>query len=293
MWSRLSAALVVAALTFDHSGHRVMPRSDEIQSEQNAQLVESGGLLNQTGKDLVMPSISDLARSSSLIFSGTVVERGTSSVPTLTPNEKLIVARVDRALRVDPVLGDLRGKLITILPTSPQSLHIGQQAVFFTNSWIHGRGIAVREVQHVDVAQTDEVAEAVAKLPEDHLLERLRSAELVVDAEVTNVGSADKIVRDRKAAWWAPAELKIKRVLRGRSRKTAVVHFATADWPPWTDALRLQQGQRGVFLLHSRSETATRSEAALEPGSLVAIDPADFQPEAQLHQVEKLLEGIQ
>jgi hypothetical protein len=239
-----------------------------------------------------MPSVSELARSSSLIFSGTVVERGTSSVPTLPPNDNLVVARVDRALRVDPVLGDLRGKLITVVATVPENLSVGQQAVFFTNSWIHGRGIAVREVAHVDVAQADAVAEAVAKLPEDHLLERLRSAELVVNAEVTNVGPPNKVGRDRKAAWWASAELKIKRVLRGAPRKSAVVYFATADWPPWTNALRLKEGQRGVFILHSRSDAATRSEAALEAGSLVAVDPADFQPESQLAEVEKLLAGI-
>ncbi|KIP17801.1 hypothetical protein KY49_3609 [Burkholderia sp. MSHR3999] len=240
-----------------------------------------------------MPSVPDLTRSSSLIFSGTVVERGTSSVPTVKPNDKLVVVRVDRALRADPVLGELGGKLITVVASAPESLSVGQQAVFFTNSWIHGRGIAVREMMHVDIAQTDTVAEAVAKLPEDHLIERLRGAELVVDAEVTKVGSADKVIHDRKAAWWAPAELKIHTVLRGAPIKSAVVYFATADWPPWTNALRLEQGQRGVFILRSRSDAKTRSEAMLEAGSLVAVDPTDFQPESQLQQVKKLLASIQ
>jgi len=240
-----------------------------------------------------MPSLQELTRSSGLIFSGTVVERGTSSVPAVRKSDNLIVARVDRALRVEPVLGDLRGKLITIVAVAPESLGLGQQAVFFTNSWIHGRGIAAREVAHLDAGQADLVAQAVTKLPEDHLIERFRSAELVVDAEVTNVGAANKVTRDRKAAWWAPAELKIKKVLRGKSRESAVVYFATADWPPWTNALRLKQGQNGVFILHSRSQTATRSEAALEAGSLVAVDPADFQPASQLAAVQKLLAGIQ
>jgi hypothetical protein len=244
-------------------------------------------------KSPVARSLQDMVCSSSLIFSGTVVERGTSSVPAVPKSDNLIVARVDRALRVDPVLGDLRGRLITVVATAPEDLGVGQQAVFFTNSWVHGRGIAVRQVAHVDAAQADAVAEAVAKLPEDHLLERLRSAELVVDAEVTNVGAANKITRDRKAAWWAPAELKIKKVLRGKPRKSAVVYFATADWPPWTNALRLKQGQHGVFILHSRSDTATRSLAALEAGSLVAVDQADFQPASQLAQVTKLLAGFQ
>jgi hypothetical protein len=239
-----------------------------------------------------MPSVSDLTRSSSLIFSGTVVQRGTSTVPTVPPNNNLVVARVDRAIRADPVLGDLTGKLITIVAPAPESLALGQQVVFFTNSWIHGRGIAVREVAHLDTSQADAAAQAVAKLPEDHLLERLQSAKLVVQAEVANIGPPDKVSRDRKAAWWAPAELKIQKVLRGAPGDTAVVYFATADWPPWTHALRLKTGQRGVFILHARSDRATRSEAALEAGTLVAVDPADFQPESQLNQVQNLLAGI-
>ena len=240
-----------------------------------------------------MPSVPDLTRSSSLIFSGTVVERGTSSVPSVPPSDKLVVARVERALRADPALGDLRGKLITIVATTPASLSPGQQAVFFTNSWIHGGGIAVREVAHLDVSEADTVGEAVAKLPEGVLLERLQTAELVVDAEVAHVGLAEKVTRDRRAAWWAPAELKIIQVLRGTPPQSLVVYFPTADWPPWTNAPRFKEKQRGVFILHSRSETATRSEAALEAGSFVAVDPADFQPESQLAQVNKLLAGIE
>jgi hypothetical protein len=238
-----------------------------------------------------MPSVSDLTRLSGLIFSGTVVERGRSTVPTIPPNNNLVVARVDRAIRADPVLGDLTGKLITVVATAPESLPVGHQAVFFTNSWIHGGGIAVREVAHLDTAQADAAAQAVAQLPEEHLVERLRSAERVVLAEVANVGPADKS-RDRQAAWWAPAELRVQNVLRGAPGNTAVVYFATADWPPWTHALRLKTGQRGVFLLHARSDRATRSEAALKAGTLVALDPADFQPESQLQQVQNLLAGI-
>src|SRR5215469_14512341 len=96
-----------------------------------------------------MPSFDDLARQASLIFTGTVTELGASTVPLLPANEKLVVVRVDRGLRVDPVLGDLRGKLITV-DAAPRTLKVGQRAIFFTRSWIHGRGIAVHEVAHVD-----------------------------------------------------------------------------------------------------------------------------------------------
>src|SRR5258708_4080005 len=83
----------------------------------------------------------DMVRSCSLIFTRTVVERGASTVPDVPATDNLVVVRVERALRVAPVLGDLRGKLITVAATAPESLTPGQEAVFFTNSWVHGRGI--------------------------------------------------------------------------------------------------------------------------------------------------------
>ncbi len=49
-------------------------------------------------------ALEKLIYSSSLIFSGTVVQRGVSTVPILQPSENLVVVRVDRGLRVDPLL---------------------------------------------------------------------------------------------------------------------------------------------------------------------------------------------
>ncbi len=239
-----------------------------------------------------MPSIPDLSRSASLIFSGTVIKIGDSTVPSVPPRENLAVVRVDRTLRVDPVLGDLRGKMITVAAAAPESLKPGQRAVFFTNSWVHGGGIAVREVEHVDVREEDNVAAAVDQLPQVHLLEQLQTAELVVEAEVVSITPVEKRSGERNVALWAAAELRVKKTLRGQARESTVVYFPTAEWPPWTNAPRFTEHQRGVFILHAPSRNATLSEATLEADSLVALDPADFQPESQLAEVEKLLGKI-
>jgi hypothetical protein len=238
------------------------------------------------------PSIQDLTRSSSLIFTGIVVQHGSSTVPILSPNEKMVAVRVDRGLRVDPVLGDLHGKIITVVAGAPESLSVGQKAVFFTNSWIHGRGIAVREVDHWDVGEEESVAAAVAQLPELHLMERLRSAELVVDAQVVRMTQVKQNSHERNAALWTAAQLQVKKVLRGQQRKSTMLFFPTADRPPWTNAPRFKERQRGIFILHRPSRSATLSEATLEADSLVALDPADFQPESQLPEVERLLAAV-
>jgi hypothetical protein len=248
------------------------------------------------GADVTNPTaklpLEDLVRSSGLIFTGTVVQRGTSTVPTLKPSENLVVVRVDRGLRVDSVLGDLRGKMITVAPRVPESLSVGQKAVFFTNSWIHGQGIAAREMEHVDVGEENSVAAAVSQLPMAYLRERLQSSSLVVEAEVVHIGSVERTTFERNVALWRTAELRIEKVLSGKPSKSTVVYFPTSDHPMWARAPRFKERQRGVFMLHAPSHGASPSEAALPTGSLVALDPADFQPESQLHEVEKLLSAI-
>jgi hypothetical protein len=239
-----------------------------------------------------MPSILDLTISSSLIFSGTVVQLGNSTVPSLRASENLVVVRVDRALRASAVLGDLHGKMVTVATVAPKALSVGQKAVFFTNSWIHGGGIAVREVDHVDIDQEQAAAAAVAQLPELHLMERLREAELVVAAEVARIGRERKASRERNAAFWAPADLQVARVLLGAPRATTTVYFPTTNRPPWTNAPKFKEGQRGIFILHAPKRAANPSLAALDPGSLVALDKDDFQQEPRASEIEPLVAAV-
>ncbi len=236
-----------------------------------------------------MQSIRDFTRSAGFIFSGTVMKTGDSTVPDIPPGDNVAVVRIDRPLRVNPVLGDLSGKLITVAMATPGSLQPGQKAVFFTNSWVHGRGIAVREVSHVNISEEDAVAATVTQLPEMHLQERLQSAKLVVNAEVTRIRPVERTTFERNAALWEAADLKIEQVLRGKAGKSTVVYFPTSDHPMWARAPRFQQGQRGIFILHAPDRNASPSEGSLGKDSLVALDSADYQPESHRQEVEKLL----
>lgn len=237
-------------------------------------------------------SLEELVRSSGLIFSGTVAQRSASTVPILPPSDNLVVVRVDRGLRVDPVLGDLRGKMVTVETRTPGELKPEQQAIFFTQSLIHGRGIAVREVDRMGVGEEQSVAAVVSQLPQLHLQERLQSAEVVAEAEVVRISPVERTSFERNAALWTAAELKISKVLRGKPLKSAVVYFPTSDHPMWARAPRFKEHQRGIFILHGPSREASPSLAALGADSLVALDPEDFQPESQLNEVKKSLDMI-
>lgn len=238
------------------------------------------------------PELIDRVRSSGLIFTGTVVERGRSSVPTLPASENLMVVRLDRSLRADPVLGDLTGKMVTVLPRTPGALRVGQKAVFLANSWIHDRGIAVREVEHMDLQQENLVASAVSQLPRAHLVDRIKSAGLVVDATVLHTTPVERKTFERNAALWAAAELKVNRVLGGTPYPSTIVYFPTSDHPLWASAPRFKERQRGIFILHAPSRGRTPSEASLDPEGWLALDPSDFQPESDLNNIEELVTEI-
>jgi hypothetical protein len=239
-----------------------------------------------------MQSISDLVQSSTFIFSGTVLELGASSVPSVSPNEKLITARLDKSLRTDPVLGNLTGKTITVAVGSTESFSPGQQVVFFANSWVHGRGIAVREVAHLDTEQADRVAAAVAELPQRHLLDRLQDAEVVADATITNIDPPG-FTLDQHDGLWATAHLAVNDTLKGSVPSPAVFYFATAEWPPWNQMPRFKKGQAGVFLLHFPPPDTVKESGTLPAGSLIATDAADFQEKSQAGRIKQLLAALE
>jgi len=235
-----------------------------------------------------MQSISDVVQASTFIFSGTVLELGASSVPFVPRNANLITARLDASLRTDPVLGDLRGKTITIAVGSAEQFTVGQQVVFFANSWVHGRGIAVREVAHLDAGQADSVAAAVAQLPQRHLLDRLQDAQVVVDAKIAKIDPPG-FTLDQHDGLWAAAHLDVNSTLKGEAPQPAVFYFATAEWPPWNRVPRFEEGQSGIFTLHIPPPDTVKDGGTLPAGGLVVVDAADFQDASEAPRIQQFL----
>jgi len=239
-----------------------------------------------------MQSISELVRDSTFIFSGTVLELRAPSGPIVMPNEQLITVRLDQSMRVDPVLGDLRGETIIVAVSSTEQLEAGQQAVFFANSAVHGHRIAVREVAHVDVGQADLVATAIAQLPQRHLLDRLQDAIVVVDATITKIDPPG-FTFDQHDGLWATAHMQIRATLKGTAPSPPVLYFATAEWPPFDRMPRLRHRQRGIFILHVPPVDTITEGGTLPVGSLVAADAADFQEPSETARIKRLLAALE
>jgi hypothetical protein len=62
----------------------------------------------------------------------------------------------------------------------------------------------VREVAHVGVLEEEQVATAIAQLTQVHLMDRLKSAQLVVDRAAHQFGRKEEL-RERNVAQWVAA----------------------------------------------------------------------------------------
>lgn len=235
-------------------------------------------------------SIDELTRSSSFVFSGTVVEAGASNLVAVDPRDDLVLVRVDRALRVDEALGDVQGKTVTVETPNGEGLQPGAQAVFFAQSWIHAEEIAVREVARLGPETADEVAAAVERLPDFHLADRLAGAVAVVQAEVKSTRPVFGLVRDRQSPLWAQADLDVLSTLDGDAEGKRLF-FPTSDSHHWYGTPRFTPGQRGVIVLHADDPLAGKWLDGVGGEVVTALDPADVQPESELERVRALLAG--
>ena len=231
----------------------------------------------------------DLVLRSTFIFSGTVVRLNQSSVKVLKPRPGFAVVRFDRAIRVNPVLGNLDGRPITVQLVKGAAVQPGQELIFFANSWVHGEEIAVAEVAHLEAdSKTErEVAKTVDSLPQNHLASRVASATLIVTGTVTRVAPAgipEPITEH--AAQWMRATIQVQQVLKGsdatRAKERLQILFPASLDPLWRNYPKLAARQRAIFLLHST--TLKR----LPPATLMLVDPADVQPTSEAGTIREM-----
>ena len=236
--------------------------------------------------------VEELVRSTGLIFAGTVVELGGSSVSAVKAAENLIVVRVDRGLRVDKALGELRGKMITVDVRDPKAFPTRSAGGVLHQQLDprpgHRRPRS-RARRRTGAGQRGSGRRQVAG---DHLTDRLRARRLVVHAEVVRVGPVERVSLDRNDALVANR--------RTECAPRASRNAALANGRVFPDLQASRLGARAA--LHRTAARRVRppvavrqpnpSLAALPAGALVVLDADDFQPESRLADVERLVGAI-
>lgn len=245
-------------------------------------------------------STADLVLRSSFIFSGTVARLNQSSVKVLATRPGLVIARLDRALRVNPVLGELDGRPITVQLAKGAEVRAGQRLIFFANSWVHGEEIAVIEVAHVlaDAKAEQEVVDTVAALPQQHLAGRVASATVIVLGTVTELAAAGIVEPiSEHAPGWMRAVIEVQETLkgnvpaiapRGRANQTKermTLLFPESPDTPWRKYPKPVLHHHAIFLLHPTTLPG------LPAATLMLTDPADLQPIGEANTIRGLVKS--
>src|SRR5437870_1170157 len=138
-----------------------------------------------------------LARQSSIVFSGTVSKIGATSFADVPKSAQTLVVRVDSIVKKPSAVSLKKGDDVTVEVKDPSVFQEGTHATFYTDGWIFGSGVAVKELGHeirpnggeaAKAASADEKAYGQTQEQNDQeLQDRLNSADVVVIGRVTKV----------------------------------------------------------------------------------------------------------
>lgn len=230
--------------------------------------------------------VEQLAQQATFIFKGTVKKLKAATMPGVPVTEKTLIMHVDEIMRAPNVLTQYEGADITVQLGSREQIKKGEQAIFYTNSWMIGESLAVRSVGHTTVDAEAASAQmhgrftaAASSEIDPGLQEQVAQADVVVTGKVTSVRmvdeAADAAVQNPSEQFqpisehspvWQEAVIEVTDVAKGgKIPKQIVVRFPTSTDVRWYDVPKLQLGQEAAFLLQkkpAKSAVVGRARAA-------------------------------
>jgi hypothetical protein len=257
-----------------------------------------------------MGSQAALVQQSSIIFSGAVSQLGTTSFADVPKSAQTIVVRVESVLKKPAAVSLKKGDNITVEVKDPGAFQPGMVATFYTDGWIFGSGVAVKELSHttgrsgakpgragVDERALGQIEEQIS---DQELKQRVDSADFVVIAKVTDVrpwtvpdaSSVRRRITEHDPDWH-DAVIQIESVLKGPKLKKhkLVVRFPQCNDVAWAYAPKFEKHQEGVFFL--KKDDVSGAPVALLEGTEVnaytCLRPGDWLPKSDATRVRSLL----
>jgi hypothetical protein len=254
----------------------------------------------------------DLAKQSSIVFSGTVSQLGAISFADVPKSAKTIVVRVDSVLKKPPAVSLKKGDNVTVEVKDPSAFQEGTQATFYTDGWIFGSGVAVKELGHDIRASGGEATKATSadekafvqtqeQINDQELRDRLNSADAVVIGRVTDVHrwTVPKSATPHRVTEhdpdWHEAVLEIKSVLKGGKVKgnKMVVRFPGRNDVAWAHSPKFEKNQQGIFCLNRDqvSGVPTANLGGYQVNAYTSLGYGDVLPMSEEAHVRALLES--
>jgi hypothetical protein len=254
-----------------------------------------------------------LAEQSSIVFSGTVSQLGAASFAGVPPSPNTIVVRVDSVLKKPLAISLKKGDNVTVELKDLSAFQQGTQATFYTEGWIFGSGVAVKELGHefnpgsgtpasgADAAESA-LVQAQKQISDQDLQNRIASSELVVIGRVTDVhrwtipkSAASRYHTSEHSADWHEAVLQIDSVLKGTKPKKdkMVVRFPLSRDVAWVNSPKFEKLQRGIFFL-KKDQVSGDPRASLggyQVDVYTCLKPGDWLPLSDEARVRSLLKN--
>ncbi len=244
------------------------------------------------------------------VFVGVVERLGASNVREAPRSELTAVVSIEQILLAPPDFADLSGEITVLLPPD-RPVEERQRRVFNCIGWILGSGVALRALEVAAPEEHELAAAADAAAAPDpaeafllrKLSRRVTASELIVSGFVTDVRSMQTEIEGRPVSEhdpdWHEAVVQVDAVTKGDApAEGVVVSFPLSRDVAWRDAPKFAVGQRGVWLLRSAPTAEIPTEdaatfAARPYPVFTALDPLDFQAEAEASRVDALVEPLE
>jgi hypothetical protein len=252
----------------------------------------------------------ELMKQSSIIFVGTVSKMKAVSFPRAPVSENTAVVKVELLLQSPPTISIKSGQEVTVRLKDPSSLSTGTKAIFYTDGWILGDGIALREVGHATVPrvvtlQADEQTkksfiEAKRQLTDKKLLAQIESSDVVALGKVINIRPSLVAAQQRKFITehdpeWLDAEIEVQEGIKGVANGgRIVVRFPGSEDVAFFGVPKFKLNDERMFLL--KKDKITGLPKALVAGAqvetFVVEKPLDVLPKEERDRVRQIFRTI-
>ena len=249
------------------------------------------------------------AKQSSITFVGTVSQVAATSIAAVPKSPQTIVVRVDSVLKKPAAVSLKKGDTVTVEVKDPAAFQEGTQATFYTEGWIFGSGVAVKELGHAappsgaTPAPVETPEKTVVQSPSDisdqDLQRLIAAADYVVTGRITDVhpwtvpkSAVPRYRTSEHSASWHEAVLQVQSVLKGPKlkRNKIVLRFPQSRDVAWVSAPKFEPGQQGVFILQKEDVSgAPANSGAAKADVYTCLRPGDFVPMTEEPRVRSLL----
>ena len=209
-----------------------------------------------------------LVKQSSIIFAGTVSRVAATSFVGVPKSARTIVVHVDSVVKKPATVSLKSGDSVTVEVKDASAFQEGAQATFYTDGWIFGSGVAVKELGHslgaagvpVPAAEKNTPGQMQGQLTDQQLKDRMNESDFVVVGRVTDVHKWN-VPKTKSGAPlhvtehdpdWHEAVVTVESVLKGGQVKgnKVIVRFPQRNDVAWVNSPRFTKDQKGIFCLN-------------------------------------------